>query len=289
MLKKILVGGTIVIVVLLILSTLLVSVNSARNKAKIPSGSYVELPSDSYGLGDQDKSSEQNNLGSSANRLVVRTGKLQMVVKDISGVVNNIVQYVEGRGGWVVSSDVTKFQDVPSGSIVVRVPSASFDESINYLRGLAEKVTHESTSGQDITEEYTDLQSRLRNLEATEAQLLKLMEKSGSISDILSVQNQLTSTRGQIEQIKGRMQYLEGSAEMATITVNLALSEDLLPIPPTEKWRPEYVLKQAWRSLLGSLKSFSYLAIWIIVYAVIWFPAIIIIRFVKKFLRRNKA
>jgi len=211
-----------------------------------------------------------------------------MVVKDIGSTVKNIVQYAEDKGGWVVSSSVTEREKVPSGSITVRVPSELFDEAITYFRGLAEKITYEGTRGQDVTEEYTDLQSRLRNLEATETQLLKIMGRSGTIPDVLAVQKELTSVRDQIERTKGRIQYLEESAEMATVTVNLALSEELLPIPPSEKWRPEYILFQAWHSVLTALRSISYLLIWIGVYGLIWIPLGLIIWQVRKYRSKKK-
>jgi hypothetical protein len=75
---------------------------------------------------------------------------------------------------------------------------------------------------------------------------------------------------------------------MATISIRLALSEELLPIPPAEKWRPVYVIKQAWRSLLGLLRTISYILIWVVIYAVIWVPLGIIVWQVIKFWKKKK-
>ena len=86
-------------------------------------------------------------------------------------------------------------------------------------------VRSETTSGQDVTEEYVDLNSQLTNLEASETQLLALMDKAGSVEDILKVQEQLTTTTGQIEQIKGRMQYLQQSAALSMISASLEQSK----------------------------------------------------------------
>ena len=139
-----------------------------------------------------------------------------------------------------------------------------------------------------MTEEYVDLQSRLKNLEATEAQLLKIMERSGTIPDVLAVQRELTNVRGQIEMTKGRMQYLERNVEMASITVNLALAEEVLPIPPSEKWLPVYVAKRAWRSVLANLRAISYLLIWIGVYSLIWLPLGLVVWQGRKWWQRRK-
>ncbi|MBD3208613.1 MAG: DUF4349 domain-containing protein [Candidatus Nealsonbacteria bacterium] len=226
--------------------------------------------------------------GEETSRLVVKTGTINMIVEDINGSIAKIVQYTEEKSGWVVNSRATESEEVPSGTIAIRVPAGIFGEAMDYFKGLAERVTYEGTSGRDVTEEYIDLQSRLRNLEAAEQQLLEIMERSGTIPEVLSVQRELTSTRNQIEQIKGRMQYLEESAEMSTISINLALSEELLPIPPAEKWRPAYVIKSAWSSLLGSLRSISYFLIWIGVYAIIWVPLGIIVWRIKRFLKKRK-
>jgi len=222
------------------------------------------------------------------SRLVIKTGTVNMIVKDIADSVKKIVKYAEDKGGWVVSSSVTERETIPSGSITIRVPSENFDEAMTYFRGLAERVTYEGTRGQDVTEEYVDLQSRLRNLEATESQLLEIMKRSGKISEVLEVQRELTKVREEIEMTKGRIQYLEKSAKMATITVNLALSEELLPIPPAEKWRPKYVLLRTWKSVLGFWRGFSYFVIKVIVWAVVWVPFGLIIWFGRKIWKRKK-
>lgn len=284
MIKKILITLGISIVGLMVLgviaSIILSSLGGARQRVpfETPLAPLTEKLT-----GETEQVSPENPF-----RLVIRTGTIHIVVKDIGGSVKSIIEYTEDKGGWVVSSEVTEKEKVPSGSITVRVPAEIFDEAMAYFKGLAEKVSYEGIQGQDVTEEYTDLQSRLRNLEATEAQLRKIMERSGTIPDVLAAQKELTTVRGQIEQTKGRIQYLEESAKMTTISINLALSEELLPIPPAEKWRPVYVIKQAWRSLLSSLRGISYLLIWIGIYAIIWVPLGIIVWQARKFWKRRK-
>jgi hypothetical protein len=161
----------------------------------------------------------------SGERLIIRTGNMALVVDDVARVLEDITGLASSFDGYVVSSNSWKEGERLAGNIAIRVPAARFDEAVQTIRGLAVEVTSESTSGQDVTEEYVDLNSKLKNLEASEAQLLKLMEQAGKVEEILQVQRELTSTRGEIEQTKGRMQYLEKSAAMSLIQVSLSQSK----------------------------------------------------------------
>jgi len=98
----------------------------------------------------------------------------------------------------------------------------------------------------------------------------------------MEVFNQLKSVREEIERIKGKIQYLEQSSAMSTINVKLALSEELLPFPPAQKWRPIYVAKRAWRSVVLILRGISYLIIWVAVLGVIWIPIVGIVLWMRK-------
>jgi len=223
-----------------------------------------------------------------ASRMIIKTGWLNLVVKDVVEVVKKITKFTQEKGGWVVSSNISEVQNVPSASITVRVPGENFDEARDYFKSLAQRVSNEKTQAQDITEEYVDLKSRLKNLEAGENQLLKIMERSGTISEVLQVQRELMNLREQIERIKGKIQYLKESVRMSSITVNLALSEELLPLPPAEKWRPKYVLLETWKNVLDFWKSFSYLLIKIIVWAQVWIPLGIICIFLWNYWKKKR-
>lgn len=138
------------------------------------------------------------------SRMLIKTSWLNLVVKNVLETMRKISKFTEDKGGWIVSSNVAEYEKIPSGSITVRIPTEKFEEAILYFRSLAIKVSNEKTQSQDITEEYIDLEARLKNLEASERQLLDLMTRTGKISEILEVQRELTNIRQQIEQIKGR-------------------------------------------------------------------------------------
>jgi PKD repeat protein len=157
------------------------------------------------------------------DRMIVRTGNMSLVVDDIGVALADIAQIAEGYKGYVVSSNSWKDGERIYGSISIRVPAQSYDIASKSVSQMAVEVTSQSTSSQDVTEEYVDLTAQLSNLKATEQQLLSIMAKADKIADILAVQIQLTSIQSQIEQIQGRMQYLEKTS--ATSLLNVSLSQ----------------------------------------------------------------
>ncbi len=154
-------------------------------------------------------------------RKIVRTGNFALVVEDVTAAIEQITGFTESSNGYVVSSRSWQEGERLIGMITVRVPAEHFTYAMSIIRELAVEVTSESTSSKDVTEEYVDLAAKLRNLEATEEQLFLLMEKAEKVEDILNVQRELSSIRGEIEQTKGRMQYLERTSEMSLIEVQL--------------------------------------------------------------------
>jgi hypothetical protein len=216
------------------------------------------------------------------DRKIVKNGYMTLEVNDITEAMNGVVTIVEELDGYVVSSDKQGDKDITSGQISIRVPSDRFDEALGKLRKLAVKVPNESTNSQDVTEEYTDLQAQLRNLEATEAQYLELLKKADKVEDMLAVQRELSNVRGQIEQIKGRIQYIERTSDMALIQVSLYKTK---PIDGTG-WSAAETLKAAVSGLVAFGKVLADIAIWLVIFSPIW---IIILVVVLYFTRWRKA
>lgn len=188
------------------------------------SGAYSMLDSASSD-GQTPQEPESVELSADDQRMIVRTANMTLVVGDIAATIDRIAELAENSNGYVVSSNKWKSDSKLVGSITIRVPSGTFDNAIELLRGMADEVTAENTTAEDVTEEYVDLSAKLNNLEATEAQLLEIMKKAETIEDILAVQAQLSSTRDEIERTKGRMQYLEQTAETSLITAQLTQSK----------------------------------------------------------------
>jgi hypothetical protein len=150
--------------------------------------------------------------------MIVRTVDMMLQVKDLPAAFDSIGNLARQLGGWEVRSSR---KEEHRGSISIRVPADKVDQAVAQLRGLAAEVKSEVSSSQDVTDEYVDNQSRLRNLRATEQQLIKLLERTGKVEDLLQVQRELTRVEGEMEQIQGRLKLLEETSAFALINVEL--------------------------------------------------------------------
>jgi hypothetical protein len=219
---------------------------------------------------------------SDIDRKIVKNGYINLEVNDITAAIAGVAAIARDLNGYVVSSNKQGDQDITYGQISIRVPSDRFDEAFDKLHKLAVNVPNESTTSQDVTEQYTDLQAQLRNLEATEAQYLEILKKAEKVEDILAVQRELSNVRGQIEQIKGRIQYIERTSDMALIDINLQKTK---PIGGTA-WSALETLKSAARGLVSFGKVLADVLIWVAIFSPVW---IIILVVVLYFTRWRKA
>jgi hypothetical protein len=109
-----------------------------------------------------------------------------------------------------------------STTLVFRVPVGAFDDALAAVRALGSRVSSEKVSGQDVTEEYVDLEARLRAQRAVEEQYLGVLKDAKTITDILAVEQKLGEVRTEIERAEGRRRFLENQTALATITVHVA-------------------------------------------------------------------
>ncbi len=135
--------------------------------------------------------------------------------------------------------------------------------ALDAISGLATEVTRLSTSGQDVTEEFVDLDARLGNLEATAARLRTFLDESRNVEEALAVNMELSRVEGEIESLKGRMQYLQQSAAFSSINVDVTPDVLAQPIQVTG-WQPTGVAKQAIEALVAALQSLGTAAIWFV-------------------------
>ena len=228
-----------------------------------------------------------------AERLVIRNATLKLLVKNTEEDMSAVTKLVAEMGGFVNSSNTTKFDKGVQATLVLKIPSQKFDETMSRLRKLAIEVQSETVTGQDVTAEFSDLDAQTKNLEAAETQLRGILAKTDKAEDVLKVFNELTKIRGQIEQLKGRMNFLSRSAAMATI--NVTLTPDKLAEPVVlPGWRPQGIAKQAFEALLTGLQGLGTLAIWLVIFAlpiglVVFGPPILLIRWLRNRRNRNQA
>ena len=217
------------------------------------------------------------NLESAEERMIIWTGDISLIVKDAEVSLEEVEAIAKDLGGYVVNSSSWYQDEQLRARLTIRVPSGEFDAAMARLKDLAIRVENRNVSTQDVTEEYTDLDARLRNLEATETELLELLtevrERTSKAEDVLAVHREITNIRGQIEQLKGRMQYLEKMTAMATI--NVELIPDVLAQPiVVAGWRPTGTAANALRSLVRTLQGIVDAAIWLIIYVL---PTLVVI------------
>ncbi len=199
-----------------------------------------------------------------AKRLIVQNATLTLIVKDTLSAMSDISRLATGLNGYVASSSTHTFEQGIQGSITIRVPADKLDTVLDSLHKMATEVRDEAVTGQDVTAQYIDLNAQLTNLQAAEIQLREIMSRTQKTDDVLSVYNQLSQKQGEIEQVKGRIQYLAQSAAMATIAITLTPDQLAQPVQ-IAGWHPEGVLKSAVEALIGGLQTLATIAIWFIV------------------------
>jgi uncharacterized protein DUF4349 len=236
-----------------------------------PLGTDYQKNDDALSGGVAVPSSEQE-------RLVIQNANLNMIVKDPRVTMDKIAGLAKAMGGYLVSSNLydtysPEGDKLPQATIVVRVPAEKIDDALKQIKADALEPPTETRSGQDVTQEYVDLESRLRNLEAAEKQLTEIMSKAVKTEDVLNVFNQLTAIREQIEVVKGQMQYYAQSAAFSEISTQLIAQESLEPIK-VGGWTPQGALGEALQALVN---FFHGLVDFLIIFVVYWLPVLVII------------
>lgn len=235
-----------------------------------------------------------------AVRLVIRNADLSIVVDDPGKVMSIINQMAERMGGYVISSNLWKSVnyngvEVPEANISIRVPANLLNQAIDEIKNLTNDrevdVLSENVSGQDVTKEYTDLNSRLANLEDAEAQLRSIMNEAKKTEDVLNVFNQLTYYREQIEVIKGQIKYYEEASALSSITVRIQAHEAVNPIT-VAGWKPSLTASKALQALVNSLQVIVDAVIWIVlsilpVMIIILLPLYVLFLIIRAGVRRS--
>jgi len=171
-------------------------------------------------------------------RLVIKTADLSLQVDSARDAEAALRTLVGQLGGYVVKVETSGTDENMTSHVVFRVPAERFDQALSGVQGLAKKVLSRTVGGDDVTEEFVDLESRLKNLEATRDRLQSFLDKAETVDDALKVNQSLSDLQGQIEQLKGRKQFLERSAALSTISVTLSPLPTIAPIVEDEGWQP---------------------------------------------------
>ena len=174
----------------------------------------VVLESDSAGSSDQQLAQLVTQ-----QRIIIRTVDMGVEVDDVGAAIDDIGELAKSMGGWVVSSDRPLLH---AGSVSIRVPAEMLDQAILDIRALSLRVQYESSDSRDVTDEYVDLSSRLKNTMATEEALLKLLERAEKVDDALAVQQNLSRVQEDVERLQGRIKFLEQTSAYSLLNVSLS-------------------------------------------------------------------
>jgi hypothetical protein len=227
-------------------------------------------------------------------RVIIRNAQLTLVVGDAAPIVDKLSLLAGSFGGYVSDAKQWRETEQLRATITLRVPAEHMDQVLAAARKLARRVESENLDANDATQEYVDLDSQVRNLEATETEMRALMTdvraRMKKSEDILEIYQHLTQLRGQIEQAKGRMRYLGQLSAMATIKIDLV--PDAIAKPVVEQgWQALAIARDASRSLVRTLEAVATALIWCGIYllpvVLLFALAALAVRVVVRAMRRR--
>lgn len=242
-------------------------------------------------------------VAQTGSRMVIKNGEIRLLVEDADNAIDRALQVVGDVRGYIVSSR-SWYQTGPDGknykyaTVTIGVPADQFETAMRRFRAIALRVLDENASGQDVSDEYVDLQSQLVNLEATRDRIRKFLDDAQSVEESLSVNNELSKIEADIEKIKGRMNYLSNRSAFSTITITF--EPDIPPLPPTptrtpvptatpKQWNPGETAQAATKSLTSIYQALVELAIWIFIVIVpLLAPPALLIWGIFKLVTRKK-
>lgn len=242
--------------------------NSVSNKSESGTMSMIQVgapsgkvaPTFSGEIARDSVATMEANLSPSSvaqpvDKKIIKTGDLSLKVEKAETAAEAIANIAKLNKGEVSNSSFYESgRGVKSGTITVRVPYQNFDTAFAEIKKVATQVVSEATNAQDITEQYIDLEARLKNKRAEEVSFTALLNRSGKLEEIISVTKELARVRGEIEQLEGQMRYLNSQTDMSTITVNI--TEDVAIATASQDWRPWQVVKTSVKQLMTCGQNF---------------------------------
>ena len=240
-----------------------------------PAGDRVGVTGGGEGAGDgAGLTGAGADISESSLRKRIRRAEIDLAVEDGPRAFAEIRALTERSGGFVDGADLTRPDDGEgfSGTIVIRVPADGLDDVVDAITALAVEEPNVQLSTEDVTEEFIDLEARLKNLRILEAELQELLAEVREADDpdpaqLFTVFERLRQVRDEIEQIEGRRRLLEEQVSLSTVTIHLRQQPDTAAVP-SDPWRPGQVLAEATSVLLTTLRGIANVAIWIGVVAV---------------------
>lgn len=262
----------LILVGILIIAVLLAACGSAQAPSDTAAGQRDMLvEKQAAAMSDEASAQTQNTTADpGGERIVIKNANLSLVVDDPSGSMDAISRLADEMGGFVVAARVYQDQiesgaKVTRAEITIRVPSEKLNDALSSIKDESDQdPLSESIDSQDVTSDYTDLQSRLRNELAAQAQLQKFMDQAKTTEDVMRVYNEQVQVGQRIETLKGQIQYYEQSAALSSIQTQLVPNEAVQPLT-IGGWKPSGDVKNAVQALINILKGLTTFVIWLVI------------------------
>ena len=181
------------------------------------------------------------------DKKVIKTGEIDMRVNSIEKAINDIKSIAISHGGDEVASDFAKNSSKKSGFIVIKIPVNQYNETFDAIKQIAPLVTHESSRAQDVTAQFIDLESRIKNKKDHEERLRTFFDKAEDVDELIQVERELARVRTEVEQMESQLKYLKDQTQYSTIHVTLLEDENIVI---SEDWRPLQVMKDSFNTLI---------------------------------------
>jgi len=283
------------------------ALKSSDGGVVLQSSNSVALPTSMGSAFEISNQEGEQVVVQNTNRKIIKNADVRLLVMDTNVAVSRTTQIISDLGGYIISSRIW-YQDyfgnnLMYATITIGVPVDEFEHTLNRLRELSIRVLDENASGEDVTDQYVDLQSQLENLEATRARIQEFLKDAKSVDEALRINQELTNIESQIEQIKGRMNYLSDRSAFSTITVNFEPELPILTPTPTSTiaptrtpiptatlapWKPGETYSDAKRTVTVAYRGVFGFLIWLVVVILpILLPPILILWFLWKLLTRK--
>jgi len=225
------------------------------------------------------------SVGPQASQLkIIYVADVGLVVDDFAVAEKRIPELVGEFSGYMSDVTVSRSSGYSrSGRWVARIPVARFEAFLNSLGQVGVPESRRQTA-QDVTEEYVDLEARIKNNKRLEERILKLIEeRSGEIKEVVEAERELARVRGEIEQMEGRLRYLQNRTSLSTVTINVREERDY--VPPEAPSFAERITEN-WTDSLIALREFGEdtavflvrAAPWLVMWAIILTPIIWFLR-----------
>lgn len=194
-------------------------------------------------LGDEEAIQERDPIALPSDQKIIKTADLQVEVPkdEVDDAVTAAISFAERHGGFVLSTTLDQ-DERSTATVAIRVPSEEFEAALRDLKGVGELLS-ETVQGRDVSEEFVDLDARLRNLEGQETVLLRLYDRAQTVADTIRIQREVQDVQLEIERHRGRLRFLEDRTSLSTIGVRFV---EVGAVVRPEETPPQGAIARAW-------------------------------------------